>query len=75
MTSICAVFPPLALKSLVSEISSSADTTPSGQIPFNKAAAEETEYLFGAHITLVLCSTILSDSCSYVSLWGIKITG
>lgn len=50
MTSICAVFPPLALKSLVSEISSCSDTTPLCQISFNKAA-EETEYLFEAHMT------------------------
>lgn len=66
MTSICAAFPPLALKSLVSEVSSSADKTTLGHISFNKAAAEETGYLFGAHMTLV--AIILSDYCRYVSL-------
>lgn len=66
MTSICAVLPPLALESLVSEISSSADTTPLCQISFSKAAAEETGYLFRAHMTHV--AFILSDYCRYVSL-------
>lgn len=71
MTSICAVFSSLALKSLVSEISSSADTTPLCQISFNEAAAEETGYLFGADMTRV--AFILSDYCRYVSLWSIKL--
>lgn len=59
MTSICAVFSSLALKSLVSEISSFADATPLCQISFNEAAAEKTGYLF--------------VYCRYVSLWSIKL--
>ena len=65
------MFSPSVLKSLVSEISSSADITSLCQISFNAAAVEETGYLFGADMTRV--AFILSDYCRYVSLWSIKL--